>query len=997
MNKLKKLFCLLITTLLFLTFSVCVFASNGTSEDAIKIEVATDKAEYKVLGIAEITATITNTGTEPIENVTAQVVFNDLAPVKNSETSKSVEMLKAGESISFTYNATLNKNEHDLNIFQKIFLWFVRLFNGGYTATNNIIDVVTEDATDITFGKFTAKNVIQVGYSSINNDNEKNEPFTFTEEELTTMEIVNTKITELTHSDEFKEYSVSERKSKIDKILDELVENDLIVESSIVFNDEYNQFYFEYDTGIGYYIDIDEYEDHAGENATLTEDTQLFNLTRNVANKSSNNSDSLGNNAVYIYGADNTDYNRVKTHVEQLNKLGIKTDLYSYLTANDYKTILLNYDLITIIEHGMEFWDDNRLALSLKEKQTTEKNKSLYADDLAKKRILIENGHYCITPEFFSHYYQNKLDGSFVNLISCQSMGRNGRENHRFSEAFAQCGVSAVLGFHNDVNYRYGLDFSRYYTMQLLFSKTSKEAFEISKEQIGKDFVDFVNKNIDKATEGLKNEAKEVEKNGTVCYPIITSHYANPFDFGTFTITVKDKFTGEFAKNVSGKIFWIEATEELYSNNPNSHFEYTIVTDEKGMLSDKLATGYYGCIFNDDAYETEYIIFSIEKDTETVLVEPVYLTPKSYLMGTVIDKETNTPVEDASVLLQKIDEAGLIVGEYTCSTDNNGKFEISVPVGNYTYTINKLDMTNELYEDATGTVTVNKADGNILDTVYLSPKDTDSGETERTVIDSGNCGADGDNVTWTLYEDGEIVISGSGEMKDYVKDSGISNSPFTEPTAKYITIKDGVTSIGSYAFDSAGYCDNNITKVIIPNSVTSIGEFAFYGCSNLETINIPDNVTSIGKSAFSGCSNLASITIPDGVTIIKEKTFYHCSNLTEIIIPDSVTTIEYMSFIDCTNLKSVKFGSGLEIIGTQAFQSCEKLSEIILPDSLKEIGSSAFVRCYCLEYAQIGDNVSNIGGGAFNDCTSLEFITIPESLLTIGKSAFEDCNNLKNV
>ena len=166
MSKFKKLICLLITTLLLFTFSVCVSASNETSDSNIKIEVATDKAEYKATSVAQITATITNVSDKDIENVTAQVVFGDLSPAgkKNSQIRKTVDTLEAGESFSFTYKATLDKDEHDLNIFQKIILFLVRLFNGGYDANNNNIEFVAENITEIKFGKFTAKNAIQVGY-----------------------------------------------------------------------------------------------------------------------------------------------------------------------------------------------------------------------------------------------------------------------------------------------------------------------------------------------------------------------------------------------------------------------------------------------------------------------------------------------------------------------------------------------------------------------------------------------------------------------------------------------------------------------------------------------------------------------------------------------------------------------------------------------------------------------------------------------------------------
>ncbi len=143
-----------------------------------------------------------------------------------------------------------------------------------------------------------------------------------------------------------------------------------------------------------------------------------------------------------------------------------------------------------------------------------------------------------------------------------------------------------------------------------------------------------------------------------------------------------------------------------------------------------------------------------------------------------------------------------------------------------------------------------------------------------------------DGLTWTLYEDGTLTISGTGTMKDY--NSSDNPSPVCNNSkVKKIVIEDGVTSIGDHAFRSC----NNLTSITIPDSVTSIGDAAFRSCSSLTSITLPDSVTSIGDYAFGFCVGLSSITIPDGVTSIGYDAFYACSSLSSITIPDNVTSI----------------------------------------------------------------------------------------------------------
>ncbi len=259
-----------------------------------------------------------------------------------------------------------------------------------------------------------------------------------------------------------------------------------------------------------------------------------------------------------------------------------------------------------------------------------------------------------------------------------------------------------------------------------------------------------------------------------------------------------------------------------------------------------------------------------------------------------------------------------------------------------------------------------------------------------------------------------------------------------------ITIPDSVTSMGDRAFDN---CDS-LTSVTIPNSVTSIGYSAFDNCGSLTKVNIsnivawcdikfgsfssnplyyaknlylngelvtdlvlPDSVTSIGSYAFYNCTNLTSIEIPDSVTSIDFSAFYNCTSLTSIEIPDSVTSIGDWAFMYCTSLTKVnisniaawcdiEFGDSLSnplYYTKNLYLNGELVTDLVLPDSVTSIGEYAFYNCSSFTSITIPDSVTSIGSYAFEYCSSLTSIEIPDSVTSIGSSAFRGCTKLESI
>ena len=212
-------------------------------------------------------------------------------------------------------------------------------------------------------------------------------------------------------------------------------------------------------------------------------------------------------------------------------------------------------------------------------------------------------------------------------------------------------------------------------------------------------------------------------------------------------------------------------------------------------------------------------------------------------------------------------------------------------------------------------------------------------------------------------------------------------------------IEDGVLTL---YFGSKG--DVVIPNVVIPNGVTSVGEFAFANHSELTSVTIPDSVTEIREGAFDSCERLTSVTIPESVTFIGKHAFSGCFALTSITIPAGVTEIVDTPF-DYSGLTSIEVDAGNPTYRSENNCLIEKttgtlvtgcVTSVIPTDgSVTSIGEFAFAGCDCTSIT-IPDSVTRIGEGAF-DGTGLTSVTIPVSLTRIGKGAFAGCSGLTSV
>ena len=221
-----------------------------------------------------------------------------------------------------------------------------------------------------------------------------------------------------------------------------------------------------------------------------------------------------------------------------------------------------------------------------------------------------------------------------------------------------------------------------------------------------------------------------------------------------------------------------------------------------------------------------------------------------------------------------------------------------------------------------------------------------------------------------------------------------------------VTISNSVTSIGRDAFS---YC-RNLSTVNVGNSVSNIGDKAFMNCENLSFVNITDleawfkiefseymsNPLYYARHLYLNGEEIRNLVIPNTVTSVGDYALYNCK-LTSLTIPNSVTSIGKRAFANCRDLSEVIIGNSVRSIGEWAFNGCSCLTSVDIPNSVISIGNSAFWGCEGITTLTIGNSVESIGNFAFFSCASLTSLIIPESVTTIGYDAFQNCSDLISV
>lgn len=202
-------------------------------------------------------------------------------------------------------------------------------------------------------------------------------------------------------------------------------------------------------------------------------------------------------------------------------------------------------------------------------------------------------------------------------------------------------------------------------------------------------------------------------------------------------------------------------------------------------------------------------------------------------------------------------------------------------------------------------------------------------------------------------------------------------------------------TVSSFSALFGGSVPSSVTKAGLVSGSTLVAKNCFRGCKGLESISLADSISSVGDFAFYECSSLASINIPTSLVSLGANAFYNCVSLASpLTLPDSLQTLSDGVFYNCSKLPSVALPCQLESISPSAFNKCSSLSSVTMPESLTSIGSYAFSGCSSLKSLALPEGLSSIGPSAFDGCSSLKTLLIPTSVSSIGRYCFRDCSSL---
>ena len=268
---------------------------------------------------------------------------------------------------------------------------------------------------------------------------------------------------------------------------------------------------------------------------------------------------------------------------------------------------------------------------------------------------------------------------------------------------------------------------------------------------------------------------------------------------------------------------------------------------------------------------------------------------------------------------------------------------------------------------------------------------------EITVIAHNDWPVNDSGVDWTLYSDGTLTVSsvnGGIGFGNYIYNyKPYGHQPWYDyrDQIRRVVLDESVTTVSEYAFE---YC-TQLEEAVLPQTVTAIREYAFQNCTSLRTITLPGALTEIGKWAFNRCESLESISIPDTVRELQPYTFGCCYSLRSVSLPAYITALPEGVLHTCTSLQAISIPDGVTSVEERAFANCYALTAAELPATVTSVGKRAFSQCKSLD-SFTAPGLQTIGLRAFEECAALKTVSAGGEL-TVGEEAFLDCENLETV
>ena len=421
-------------------------------------------------------------------------------------------------------------------------------------------------------------------------------------------------------------------------------------------------------------------------------------------------------------------------------------------------------------------------------------------------------------------------------------------------------------------------------------------------------------------------------------------------DYFTFNLTSKSEVIIVAVAKYSSFMMGIwDSYDECIGADTNG--EYTSSGNWSYNLYGTISSGrYYLCMLDADKYSNTYMFY--------ITITPVSTTCSHSSYTSVVTAPT-------------CGAQGYTT--YTCkSCGYTWKGNYTDPTGNHTYDHELDDTCNEC------------------------------GEVRQLGIASGICGY---YLSWVMFEDGKLVIYGTGDMYDYEATASVPWYSYADRITT-VQINAGMTKLGNYAFSGC----TELTQVNLPETLQKIGDRTFSGCASLTEINIPANVTSIGSYFAFGCSSLNGVWVDGGNTAYssdsrgvlfdKNQTTLMFVPLTlsgSYTIPSTVKTINESAFLFCGNMTEVIIPEGVTTIGEDAFDSCIGLKSVVLPESLTTLEAYVFYNCASLTNVTLPDSLTTIGYAAFGDCFKLMSVVIPKNVEILDEYAFSNCERLTKI